>query len=612
MSHKLPGPPNGPFAGVTVIVDKNSTSSTEDGTWANPYKTIQAALDNAPVPTDEYEAFIGCLVRVMSGLYEETLTVPKGNFFIRGEGFVSLGTGTPAHDILHPAVEGFFAGVTVILRVEQVSISGRLILTGGSVFGVLVGLVDVGVYDEVDALGWTQPTASSLSLLRGSVSNAVTVNGALISDACSAGGGMAGTNVILKNLSTNTVTASGQLAEMDNVQCFAVTAGSAGHIRNCHIQENCALGSVVQEVVATGVVGNFTCQTPRVFSRVEVGGSTTVTDAPTIYDSILLGGYTINGPAASNNYNSTFNNGVTVTGTNQRFFGCYLTGNFIGPAGSYLPDGTTIARSTVVLVPPATLDPIVVEPVVELPSTFDNTLPQYALMSVASGDPGWAGNDRFVIIDDGVSSDFVEVADNGGSAPTDTMYDAGGGLGWDPAVFGNVVSLNSIAMRPVWQKLDLVWDGANFVPNMGTVLYLAHTHNTHNTIDVRACNTFKIGNIDVADLDHDVNIGSTVFVAVAGSADAESKEFNDVTGSTEAACAASLADAINSVAGRAAINADLGFPITATAVTGLSDEFVVLDSGGLNCTLTGATNIAVGEWDDIATAIVLTPGTDMS
>jgi len=93
MSHKMPGPPVAPFSEHGAWVDGASTSADEDGSVANPYKTIQAAINAAPVPASAEESELGWMIYVLPGSYDEDLAISgPGQIFIEGRGLVVLGT----------------------------------------------------------------------------------------------------------------------------------------------------------------------------------------------------------------------------------------------------------------------------------------------------------------------------------------------------------------------------------------------------------------------------------------------------------------------------------------------------------------------------------------
>lgn len=570
------------LGGPTVVVDRNSTSSEQDGTWANPYKTIQAALDNAPVPADAYAALLGLTLLVQGGLYDEDLTIPRGRITIKGFGLVSLGAGV-ARNILWAAVTGHFVeGAS--LRIDNMIVTGNISGSGAVASGTIdLVLTDCFVIGDVD--------------------------GSLFTDAPT-------TNATIKGCSLNN--------NLELVGNLTMSDGSVG--------------------------GNVVVTTASPISKCNVSGDFTVNGAGDLSEVSISGLYTVSGGGGSQNFNSAFLD-IDVAGADQLFFGCSILGNFTGPANSFRADGTTLARSSVTLLGGATLDSLVDDFSVlaektaytdsdvlvledsllggtrkkaklralgtPLPLLFNGAGAQYAAMTANAGDAGW-GSNTYLVLNDGVNTVYVQTVSAAGSNPTVSQYDTGGGVRFHYGLFSRVFTLNNqvtaLDIKVRWKELDFFYNAAAGGPILDITppVYLEHTGLTHNLITGWGLGSVVIATTTAADT---VTIGTTVFAAVNGVPDPEAYEYQDVPASGSAiATAASLAVAINSPTPAAALVVDLGFAVVAT-VHPVDTDTVLLDSNGSHFALvesTGGARQVASQWDDIATALVITPGADLS
>jgi len=675
MSHKLPGPPSGPFA--AVYVDLNSPSADEDGSYAHPYKTIQAALDAKPAPTTALEAAIPWVVHIAPGVYEEDLTIPStGRTILQGQSFSSLGGGGPARSITHTATTGAFSEANGLLMYFM-NVTGDVDIIAAGAVETGLELENCGVDGDVTSTIGT-PANSSVDIRDGSI------GGSLISQ-CPA---------ILKGVNVNGDITSYQLEARDS-QCDNLTVSDETQLlHRCEVGGNANLadvtrierttigGTLIQAgplnlIEDTGVSGNATVGAVTTARNVGFGGTLTTTGVCGQFHGCKVASLATFAADGPDFFTCGFE-AVTVVDILSRWSDCEITGNFNGPAGSYRADGPTQDISTLTLIPPATLssvagpatpaagadttavhvnvageingittkgspaagDMVLIEDSAagyakkkapfsafggggggtEVPVYgFDNTSTSYAYVAVRETDAAWTGG-GFVLVEDSVNTVFIETGNNAGSAPTKVYVDTGGGVSFAHwwSFFSTAISLNradgSLNIRPVWEQFDMIAQqnpltfSVDWIPSIGSGLYLAHNGLTHDLIGVRACNSFGIGTpVAAADTDPTVSIGGTTFTAVA-SGSPGALQFSDeanATPSSPAGVASSLAASINAAA----------IGVTATAVTGGpfgGTEYVVLDSGGIDVTITGATNITVLEWDNIATAVVLTPGADKS
>jgi hypothetical protein len=628
MSHKLPGPPIGPF-GATVYVDKDSTSAIEDGSTAHPYKTIQAALDAKPDPAPDLLAenlFWGVVIN--AGLYDEDLTIPpKGRIaLLCHSGLVYLATAAlgPRNITWNPVIGDF--GTDGLLHTQFINTVGNLTVTAGAGVKAEVLLRESEVSGNIVIT--SDPSSAELSLENASVGGAVTVANGTVSG-------------IRSNLNGNLSCGGLERWWDGGLQAVTVT-GDTGTLRDADVQGNASFGNGMDKVVRCGFGGDLTVSSGHVnlMEDTDVGSNLTLQTFTILRGGYMTGaaGFNGTGKVRDTHFESLvtktadavffhgcrFNNGLTTAGNNDRFYNCdFPSGTtFTGVAGSYAVDANTHGKSDPTLAGGATRvmlgnPDISASGVPSLPYTLDNTTLNYARMSVNATDTGWYGT-AYILIEDGVNTQYVAVVNFGGSNPTATQYDSGGGLGWHAGLFSQVFAANLAAatldIQPHWSQLSFFFNTMWFRTEMtvGDDLYLAHTGLTHDLIGVRA-----IGAVDIesgCSAGDTVTIGVNVFTAVnPGPANPAAQEFLDVAAAgSDFGCAASLATAINDPASQASLIFNLGFAVTAE-VNPAQPDVVMLDSGGNHFALnTGSTNIFVYQWNDISTAIVLTPGSDMS
>lgn len=86
-----------PFMGSSSVIFVNNSDTntgTPNGTWAHPYRTIQAAVDS--LPTWPALPFDGTFIWINAGNYDEAVTITKGGSIVMVPlGAVVLGTGLP-------------------------------------------------------------------------------------------------------------------------------------------------------------------------------------------------------------------------------------------------------------------------------------------------------------------------------------------------------------------------------------------------------------------------------------------------------------------------------------------------------------------------------------
>lgn len=252
-----------------------------------------------------------------------------------------------------------------------------------------------------------------------------------------------------------------------------------------------------------------------------------------------------------------------------------------------------------------------------LPYIFDNTSTNYALLEADGSDNGWTGFNHFFLIEDGLNPTvYVNVSNQGGGNSTAILYDNGGATGYKSAVLAQVLLLNLTAgdlqIHPVYERMMVLYSFGTYPISIGTTLYLRNSNNRHDQIAVRACHSVGMDTAPVVAGDT-VTLGTTVFTAVTpGPAVAANQEFLDeAAAGTAAAVADSFAAAVNAVASQALLLADLGFAVSAVVPADYPGR-VVLDSLGQHFNLSHLGNAESVPWTDVAAAIVVTPGQDMT
>lgn len=253
-----------------------------------------------------------------------------------------------------------------------------------------------------------------------------------------------------------------------------------------------------------------------------------------------------------------------------------------------------------------------------LPYYLDNTISQFAALTGNTLDMGWTMGTNYLILEDGTNTVYVKVENLAGSQPTKTSYDAGGGVGFNLGLFGNIFTLNTadgdLLINPHWEKFDVAFDPMFFgiVYSIGSTLYLEHTGARHDIVDGRPVQSAKMNGVTAGDI---VTLQGVDFTAVGGGANPSLQQFNDEAASgSAAATATSLALTINNAASDALISAALGTTITAT-VHPTDTDVVMCDAKGVHFTLTentGSFTILPYVWDDLATALAVVPGADLS
>lgn len=322
MSHNVDGPPIAPFAARSVYVDKDSTSAVIDGSYAHPYKTIQAALDVMPAPGSAEEAAEAWLILVEAGVYEEALIIPASGFVhIKGTGLVSIGTTAAPKTLGRTAVVGGFSE-TNLLKMENIQVSGVMTLIAGGGVRNNVTLINCNIKDFLD--GSAVSAGFSRLIMQDTRTVDLNFNGVVVATDSSVGVGVCITlqadrssfyslavSDRLTRLTFCTVDTTASTLHFDALVSTVfwgafVSTGTSGDVDHCDFQDNVA-------TFATGL-GNVT--------------------------------------------HTKFPQGVTVAAAGGNFINCKIGGNFTGPASSYRADGATVEKSTPTLAGGATYVPL--------------------------------------------------------------------------------------------------------------------------------------------------------------------------------------------------------------------------------------------------------------
>lgn len=383
MSHKIAAPPISPFYDRVVYADADSTSQVEDGTVANPYKTLQAALDARPAPADADAANTPWYIRA-SGVFDENLVWPtEGVVRVIGQGTCDVGTaGGPARTISWVST-GTFVGVQNVLGLENVTLYGAITASEGA----------------------PAPTNSTLDIKDCTFSGAVDVslvdNSAVLVDRCSFAGGL---NCALSALTMVDSSTTGSnitcdsLVEMRRTQVdggllIAGTGTDESIIERCSVAANVTLRSA-RDLRHTTITGNLLVTGSATVTRMSYctfGGNVAIPEVEFMDHCTFGGTLSVSGGATDPVMNHcNFLGLVNITGgpvldratgcvfaanivvdaaPTRGFFGCQIVGNFSGPAGSYKVDGATRGLSSPAFSGGATLDSVGVANLVDLDDT---------------------------------------------------------------------------------------------------------------------------------------------------------------------------------------------------------------------------------------------------
>lgn len=373
MSYKVDVGRAGTPGKYQVYVDVTSPSKIEDGSAANPFKTIQAALNARPAldPADLQTAFWSVLIA--PGVYDEDLVIPSDG------GIYLMGTGGPGHYVfLGDPLGTTPRGITWNLVGSSSPYYGLtlkgLYLTGG----ILMSTSDATPQPELTVdtcqvegtIGSTSifdATRVTLTLMSAEV-QAISLDGQVSARNSQIGGSLScfllgefqdtrlhgltvygpNTNRAMKRCSVNGAASfSSDIGELTDVWFYSdLTISASSELRGCKIDGNATL------VDCTLLEG---CDFKGTLDL------TGFTSAPRVYNSRITGQVTCINHAFEEARSSSFWGGVYLdTVPNRGFQGCYIAGNFTGPAGSYKVDGSTSAGSSVLLMGGATED--LVEP----------------------------------------------------------------------------------------------------------------------------------------------------------------------------------------------------------------------------------------------------------
>ena len=377
MSHKIATPPGGPFSGGQVVVDKSSTSQIEEGSWQNPYKTIQAALDAMPAPVS-IDTLVWSVI-VVSGLYEEDLVLPPSGYValspVTAGGLIILGdpTGVARSIVWDPVNSGLPAAAK---------------LTGFLVTG------------DITVTTVTNDFSPSLTLANCQLSNGV--NTGLISDpglltidfdGCEVEGSVTVDAIIAGRNSSFAGVTCYNLDRMYDSQFqgeLTTTGDGSQELKRCGFNTNLTFNGTVGQLEDLDIGGNLNVLgAPGAVGMrsVTVGGTSILTDIDVIDSGNFDGALSLLGTRTPRVYSTRFGGLVTCTVTpfdvaytsvfyggitlgavpSKGFFGCHIEGNINGPVGAYKVDSATVGSNTPSLVPPVTR--ALLGPAIGTPST---------------------------------------------------------------------------------------------------------------------------------------------------------------------------------------------------------------------------------------------------
>jgi hypothetical protein len=568
-------------------VDKASTSATEDGTVANPYKTIQAAINARPAAASALEAAQGCTIKVASGSYEEHLTVAgAGLVYIEAQGIVLLGDLATPRNVTYTPITGAFGESNGLHLTGIYSLLGAMSISAAG--GVQVGVeLDRCIFVSMDGSGITTSGTATLTTKASSISGTAAFNGAVAAESCAIG------NLYSEDLVSQRCTFGGLESTVWTSGAHDIVTTYA-YVTTLGTLDGCSIGTTLT-LVGVGT---------RISASTFGGLVTFAADAPAVYSS-------------------TFAASITVVDTTAVFLGCTIAGTFTGPVSSYRVDGSTNSLSSGVSLAGGATLALVDEAasssggVDSLPFTFDNATAQLASLYISPYDSA-LGTGAWIILTDGAHDVYVQTVNFGGSEPTAILYDTQG-LPVNMGLFSNVITLNRAAstldILPHWEKMEFEFDmalGSKLV--VGTTLYLEHIAATHNLINGRAVASVGI-EPGCAQFDA-VTIEGVPFTAVnPGPANPALQEFLDVasSGSSEATAASLVAAVLDPTSAMLIVMA--GGAAVFAAQPPSSPSMVMLDSFGVNITVTentGGANLIARVWDDIPSAVVCVPGSDLS
>jgi len=374
MSHKIAVPPMAPFPHTTgditgtVIVDGKSTSQHEDGSWANPYKTISAAMAACPAPPGVGVPIIWN-VQVVPGVYPEHVTLPPQAMTymtVLGTGYVIIGTlGGAAKNVSWTPVE--WAGPPI--QTPLVDMSGSFFITGNlnlsttnTVSSCQMTLHKVTVGGQVLATPITTPNKVRLEVEDCTVQGAVTASCLMrplrtnFVSPMSVHGFEAITDCQF-GATVNVTTAGVESIKQCNfsVDLNVSPPGISGEMSDVDIGGN--LGTVVSTMKHVHAGGPTTLGTVNRMEDCTFNGPLTfMGSTPEIFDSTFSGLVTCTVNPLGRVHGSYLSGGILLAAIPTGFFGCIITGNFTGPAGSYKVDSPTAGGSSPTLLGGATLN----------------------------------------------------------------------------------------------------------------------------------------------------------------------------------------------------------------------------------------------------------------
>jgi len=363
MSHKQDGPGIGPFASRSVYVDQDSTSATEDGSTAHPYKTIQAALDAMPAPGSALEAAEAWFVLVEAGIYEENLVSPANGFVhIRGTALVKIGTAAAAKTISRTATTGAYTEPN-LLKLENISVTGALTLIAGATVENTVEMNDCNVTGALDGSGITTGSTSDLTMRRSTAQAGVDFNGdGFLYDTDISGGATDFVNLIADRttFAGGLLTVSNRVDRMDECSAAAATITWFVDIKNSTFTGAFTNGSIAGKVFSCKFEGtaSFAGANETYIRACQFDDTLTTTGALDRLVGCQVDGVADFAAGLGTAANVEFGSTVEVNDAAANFLNCDINSTFTGPASSYRADGATVEKSSPTLAGGATYVPL--------------------------------------------------------------------------------------------------------------------------------------------------------------------------------------------------------------------------------------------------------------
>lgn len=306
--------------GKTIIVNAASTAPTEDGTWTTPYKTIQAAINaHSVTPTDVLDAFTIRTYLILPGIYDEDLFLPASGFWtLRALDGAYIGVpGGASRALTWNAVPGGF-GQPAVGVLRGLTINGDFTIT--ALPGVSLDLLceDTGLVGFFDGTGISSALTADIEFRRGVVDGGLDANASVQTDRTNFDSFQAFNSRWLRNMVVN-----GDLILTD--------IGSSQQLQASHV---IVTGNVVLPALDfiddMRVSGSFTqAGNNRYMRKLDVTGPAIINLAQDVMDS-------------------SFNNGLTVTGGLARFHRTYISGGGLTCPSLEIADQCSVAGNLTV------------------------------------------------------------------------------------------------------------------------------------------------------------------------------------------------------------------------------------------------------------------------